>query len=202
MVQDISSIVKQTQGSKEERYHIGYNHEFLSPPKRIGTVFRNIPGFLRRNPEYSVLDIGSCWGRSTRYMQDRYGLVIGMERADEPFLRAKANYPDTSFIQGDGYYPHLYFQEDSFNIVFMLNLLEWIDQGSKDIKKVLDNVKKVMAPKSYFICAELDVPMTLGFDKCSGEVTLLSPKAYHLTESARNIATSFGLEQLTLKHSF
>ena len=84
MPSDISAILKQIPDPirGRDKVQLGYIFTPYSPPGRIESIFERMPLHLRENPKYAVLDIGSCWGRTTKYMQERYGIAIGLEIED------------------------------------------------------------------------------------------------------------------------
>lgn len=89
----------------------------------------------------NILDIGCGEGFVVNYLKNKN--IIGLDISKEALIIAKTQNPDNRFFRGDIY--NLPFQEDDFDIIMVMEVLEHIN----DVERAIDEIKRVS--KQYCI---------------------------------------------------
>lgn len=102
------------------------------------------------------LEIGCGTGGSMTYLKNYCSDIIGLDTSDLALRLAREKYPEYKFIQGDANNLSNLFSPQSFDLVFIFNVLyhKWI----KDEVSVLKDVHTILKQGGYLVLTEPAFP--------------------------------------------
>ncbi len=125
---------------------------------------RLVSSLLERVPRGKALEIGCGTGHWTVFFQNKGFDVIGIDISEQMIAVAREKYPQLNCQVADA--ENLaQFPDASFDAVFAITVLEFVDNPEKVIKQV----KRILKPKGYFLAGVLNKNSQLGREKDSDE---------------------------------
>jgi 2-polyprenyl-3-methyl-5-hydroxy-6-metoxy-1,4-benzoquinol methylase len=141
---------------------------------------------LPQRDRYQVLDLGAAEGKTLlelRRLLGGRGRFVGIEASEELINSAAALPPDTLLLQGDVHEPPPSVEDESFDLVLALAVLEHV----KSPERVAEMVRRKLKPNGVFV-ATCPHPV---WDDVAGRLALL-PKETHLHEMTRERLEAVG----------
>lgn len=129
-----------------------YDFYATDPNRGIGSLLCNLA------PDSVVLDYGCGWGNIAKFMSHYVKQVVGMDMTYESLVFAQRTMPNgnVAFLHGgDGKF--LPFGEDSFDLVFLNGLLEWLPEydlegNPRDVQlNFLREVRRILRPNGQLL---------------------------------------------------
>lgn len=108
-------------------------------------------------PDAKGLEIGCGTGGSLRYLKEYCPDITALDMSGTALEFAQKKYPEFKFIQGDANAISVLFAKESFDLVFIFNVLyhQWI----KDESLVLKGVSEILRPGGYLVITEPAFPV-------------------------------------------